>query len=390
MLRATDDCARPPSRAIARLSIALLWGLAVAASTLRGSAWAALAVPPVSGKQPVEVSPFDVSLVWGDDPDADGVFGVRPAAILKRPGAEPILRLVNAGIDSFFSKGGEWPIHAEDVEQILGRLRFSGKNVPGQRALDFTVRALRTTKDIDWVKLRDRFDPEVKQRHWKGETYVSVPQAWAALAGMVGVQLDTYLWARDARTLLLDRESHIKAQIDAKAAGTRPPIPVYAEGWDQVSRGLFAVAVDKRGRRLVPRTMTDAELKEAAVDPTGPECHAVHFYQKVSGLIVGFAGNDDFRLDLRASADTPEAAAEMAHDCKAFRAAAAQTNWTATTDIKEAAMGAFLRKVIERAAVRRDGTTVTVHAEVPSGFDAFITSYMKLCMGMNAPPGSPK
>ena len=388
MLRVKDDGSpRSASRTGRRLLIVLFFALTLVASAVRGPVREALAAAPAGPAKPAEeeVAPFDLSLLGQNgDPDVSGVFGIRPAALLKRPGMAPLLRLLNAQIDALTTglvEGGVG-IHAEDVEQIMGRVYFKGENKTGKRTLMFSLNVLRTTRDVDWAKLCDRYGSRLKLHHWKGQVYVSfaLPPMFRGLTGVLTGE--GCLWTPDARTLVFEEEKIIKAQIEAQAGRRKPTAPAYAAGWDRVSRGLFAVALDNRGRRLLKRTMTDAEMKEALADPKTPEYHLARFYQNVSGMVVGCAGGDDFRFDLRASADTPEAAAAMVRDCeallvearKAVRQAKAQT---AAPDQVEAAALRFARKVLKGVAVRRDGTAVTVHAGAASGLDALLAVYAK-------------
>src|SRR5580700_4688659 len=109
-------------------------------------------------------------------------------------------------------KVGALGIHIEDIDQVMGRVYFGGENKPGKRSVMTSLNMVRTNKDMDWAKLRDLCGPIMKQHHWKGETYVSFPMP-AILTGINGVKGDGFLWSRDARTLIFDSETAIKAQI---------------------------------------------------------------------------------------------------------------------------------------------------------------------------------
>jgi beta-lactamase regulating signal transducer with metallopeptidase domain len=383
MLRVTDDgVQRPASRTGRRLTLALVFALTLTASALRGPMREALAAPPAGKARPAAVAPFDLSLVGGtDDKEVAGVFGIRPAALLKRPGMKPMRRLLNDEIDTFTKplKLGGVGIHVEDVEQVMGRVYIKGENKTGKRSVMFGLNVLRTTRDMDWAKLRDQCGRKMKQHRWKGETYISFPMV-PFFRGITGRKGDGYFWAADARTLILDSEDVIKAQIEARAGGPKPAAPVYAAGWDRVSRGLLALALNNRGRRLVNRSVTAAEMKEALADPTKPEYHFARFFRKMSAVVVGLAGGDDFRFDLWASADAPGAAAAMARNCEdcvaAIRKAVGQEKTRAAASERGGAAALdFVRRVLDCAAVRRDGAVVTVHADVASGFNALLSAY---------------
>src|SRR5262249_49791935 len=154
---------------------------------------------------------------------------------------------------------------------------------------------------------------------------------------------------------------------------TKRAVPDYAAGWELVSRDLFAIALDNRGGRLLNRTVTEAELKEALADPKTPEYHLAGFYKNAATVVAGCAGNDDFRFDLRASADPAEAAAQQARNSEGFLGAMKGiVREKPTTEAPTNAEGAgldFLCKVVEHASVRREGSVVAVHAEAASGFN---------------------
>jgi beta-lactamase regulating signal transducer with metallopeptidase domain len=384
MLRITDDgVQRPASRTGRRLTLALVFALTLTASALRGPAREALAASSAGTPRPAAVAPFNLSLVGGtDDKDIAGVFGIRPAALLKRPSMKPLRRLLNAEIDTLTAalKPGGVGIHVEDVEQVMGRVYIRGENKTGQRSVMGSLNVLRTTRDMDWAKLRDQCGRKMKQHRWKGETYVSFSLP-PFLQGITGVKDSGYLWAADARTLVFDSEKVIKALIAARAGGPKPAAPAYAAGWDRMSRGLFALALDNRGRRLVDRSMTAAEMKEALADPTKPEYHFTQFCRKVSTVVLGVAGGDDFQFDLRASADTPAAARTMARTCEAWlvatkKAVDKQTAQAEASSLADTAALDFVRKALDRTAVRRHETVVTVHADVASGFNALLSAYI--------------
>jgi beta-lactamase regulating signal transducer with metallopeptidase domain len=378
MLRVMDDGQkRRVNRIGRRLTIALVLALTLTVSALRGPVRQTGAAAPAPNVKPATVAPFDLSLLVQSASQADGVFGVRPSALLNRPGTEHLRQKMNAWIGLVtgnLGTDGE-RIQIEDVEQVMGRVYFKGENKTGKRLLMLSLNVLRTAKDVDWPKLRDQCALKIQEHHWKGETYVSVAMT-PLLSELIGGKDPAHLWAPDARTLVLDNESTIKALIEAKAGGTKPATPPFAAGWDAVSRGLFAFAIDNRGRRLLERTMTKAELKEALADPKKVDHHLTRFYQKASTLVAGFAGGDDFRFDLCATADTPARAARLASDCEGVLATAKIAAASNSEDADEVALG-FLRKALDRTSVHCDGKMVSVHADVPSGLDALLLHGLK-------------
>jgi beta-lactamase regulating signal transducer with metallopeptidase domain len=384
MLHIKDDhAARTAAHRGWRLAVGALLVVALIASALRGPVREVLAGATQAPKTTEEIAPFDLALLGRlDDKKVDGVFGVRPAALLKRPGTEPTLKLINSAIDQMtdsFKKGGVG-IHVEDVDQVMGHVFIGGENKPGKRTLMMSLNVLKTVHDMDWVKLRDLCGPKMKQHQYKGETYVSFPMP-DFLCGFSDQRGDAYLWAADARTLIFDSDIAIKEQIDAKVSGTRRANPAYAAGWQSVSRGLFAIAINNQGQRLVERSITDEEKKEFLADEKSAEYHGYRFFQTTSHLVAGFSGADDFRIDIRATADSPDAGTELARHVEGLLVAAKQSGHELVKeagDDAEATFVRFLCGLADRVTVRRDGATVSVHGEAASGFNAVISSYTQI------------
>ena len=132
-----------------------------------------------------------------EDKDVDGIFGIRPAAILKRPATESMLPTINAQINAFIPeiKMDALGIRVEDIEQVMGRVYFRGENQPGKRSLMTTLTVLRMNRDMDWDKLRDQCGPKMKQHQYKGQTYVSLSMP-PNLKVLMGLE-KAFLWAAD-------------------------------------------------------------------------------------------------------------------------------------------------------------------------------------------------
>jgi beta-lactamase regulating signal transducer with metallopeptidase domain len=389
--RSTNQPILRPSR---RLTVGAICGLALFVSALRAPVQRTLAetTPKAAAAAQAQVMPFDLSLLSVEqDKEAIGTYGIRPAALFNRPGTEPWRRDLDGFIDQFGKPLalGRFGIHVEDVEQVMGRIYVRGENKPGKRALMFSINAFRTTRDMDWVKLRDQSGTKLKQHQWNGETYVSfaLPPVFVQFAG--GGKSDGYFWAPDARTVIFDTEDNIKRLIEAKLDMLAPVTPSYAAGWDRLSRGLLVVALDKNTpQALKVALLTRTEIKEGLKETeAGSAEHdllfeALHFCKSASQVVFGCAGGDDFKVDLWASADTPDQAGKITRSCETALVAArkvvieekAEDSQAKTADT---ALLHFIEQLLSRAAVRRDGNVVTVHADVPSGFNALLSLYAK-------------
>jgi hypothetical protein len=286
-----------------------------------------------------------------------------------------LAKLANKHIDALTAelKDGGLGIHIEDIEQVMGRVTFGGEKKPGKRTLMSSLNVLRTTRDIDWVKLRDQCGDKFKQHTYKGETYVSL-HAPGFLQLVAGPKGECYLWAADARTLVCDSDKAIMARIDAKVSGNKPEPPA---GWDAMSRGLLAIALNNHGNRLMKRCLTDEEMKLMGSTDMRV-AHAMSLWRDASELVAGCAGDDDFRVDFRLSAEDADAAARVAEHCTALVAAAkAEKKAVGALASEEDSVEVLLMTCAAGATVRRSGTTVTVHGEVASGLNALLAAYAK-------------
>jgi hypothetical protein len=156
-------------------------------------------------------------------------------------------------------------------------------------------------------------------------------------------------------------------------------VPAYAEGWDKVNRGLFAIALNNRNARLLKRCITEAELKKAHAEPAEPEAQAIRIFADTEHFVAGLAGDDDFRFDLHAWAANADKATRLADSwtavVKTIKGLCDANKAEDPTADAEVAVLALVGA--SRPTVRLHGTAVTVHAEAASGFNAMLSAYMK-------------
>src|SRR5262249_56440819 len=95
----------------------------------------------------------------------------------RRPATERLRRLTSDQTDTLTAllQPGTERLHAEDIEQLMGRVTLFGENQPGKRSFAMGLNVLRTTRDVDWVKLRDWCGPKMKQHHWRGGAHLDLP-----------------------------------------------------------------------------------------------------------------------------------------------------------------------------------------------------------------------
>ena len=267
MLRVKDDNRTKRTATLWRcLPFVGIVGLGLALSLVRAPVGHALAEPNAvsAAARNVQDTAFDLSLLprHSDHPE-DGVYGFRPSALLKRPELKPLVAILNHELVSLGKQltPGGIDFSIEDIDQIMGCLYFQGENQPKKRALLSSLSVVRTCRDMDWNKLRDQCGVYLKKHQWKGETYVSLnpakdgPLDYKLVAGLMGAVTNGKepfcLWGADSRTLIMEGESGIKAAIEAKLTHTKQIARHgYAAGWDLVSHGFLAVALDNHDQRL--------------------------------------------------------------------------------------------------------------------------------------------
>jgi hypothetical protein len=371
------DAFRPGFKTGRWLTVGLALSLTLGVSALRGSApKAPTATPGDSVQQKVaSVRPFDLSLL---PPCAEGevdvIYALRPSAILNRPGMALVRKYFNAQVDDLarpLTREG-FSIHCEDVEQVLGRVQFGGENKPGGRAVFLTVKVVRTTRDIDWAKLREQVLPDSKLHQWKGETYVRIPMPPGFIA-LVGVK-EACFWAPDARTLVFDREDAIKALIEARTGGKPITPPAYAPSWGQVSKGLLAMGLDIRGQRLLNRILTEEERK-ALANPKAPEHEFLRLAENASHVVMGFAGQDDLQWDLWVSADTLAQAEAVTRACEGIVAAARKE---LAGSHGEGDFTWWVNEMLKQVTIRRQAQVAILHAEIANGLSALLAEFADL------------
>jgi beta-lactamase regulating signal transducer with metallopeptidase domain len=371
MLRVEKRAESKPGRG-RWLAVGLCLCLTLAVSALRAGV-EEKASEAAAAAQSQPVVPFDVSLVLaGADKDTAGIYAIRPAALFSRASLAPLRQSLNAQHAAFSERLhlGKSIFQIEDIDQVIGRISFQGeKNKPGKRNVVCSFNMVRMTRDIDWARLREQYHAKTREHHWKGETYVriSLPPVIQALLGPASA--DVYFWAVDARTLLCDTERNIKALIEAKSSGRKSAPPAFAAGWSRMNKGLLTLALDCRGERLLAWLR---EEDEPGATPDPKDQYLEDFCKNASHVVVGFAGADDLQGDLWACAASPARAEAMARSCRELKAALGKEFLESKIPPSDP-----LQVMLRRSTVQRDGSIVTVHTSLPSGFNELLAAWAR-------------
>jgi beta-lactamase regulating signal transducer with metallopeptidase domain len=247
MLRVTDDGRTLSKGARAGLA-AVLIGAALAASAVRGTAQAPAKIEAASAELP----PIDLCYV---PEKSDGVFVVRPAALLARPEMKPVLENWNRTVaESLRAVGITLPIDLAEIELVLGPFElkiFTDEEVrkngnPERHAIVTSVATIRMTRDYDWPAVFKSLAPVVQLTELKPGTFECRCPAFAPHPLTVHTP--------DRRTLFLGLApgQALPQKIDNSAR--------WGQAGKRVERAGFAIVMDNRTGRW-----TDALSKDNAV-----------------------------------------------------------------------------------------------------------------------------
>jgi beta-lactamase regulating signal transducer with metallopeptidase domain len=233
MLRNMEE-ARPLSRALRGLTLAVLIVSTLTVAALRGPAREPTPAPPAAQNEP-----FDLSYISGD---THAIACVRPAALLAQPGMGDYAKLMRAElVKALTAKGHQMPdgLTLSDIDQIVAdvQLQVALSGQKGQRSLSMGSGhfMIRMKNDVDWLKTLKALFGDVEIKTQDAHTIYRVKAAgfWPG---------PIPLFAIDARTLVMVREEKDTFVIPAKSAKT------FADRlgptWKQVERSAFAMAYD--------------------------------------------------------------------------------------------------------------------------------------------------
>ena len=276
MLRNAKE-ARPVSRTVRGLALALLVCSAVIISAVRGPAQTPKpAAKPANVENQLE--PFDLSYFSRENaPHLHALIAVRPSALLALPGMEDFRKQNDLGLAELAKmQGGSLPegFSLTDIDQIIAEVRFESKGTgePGSRSIMIGSDCfmLRMKKEMDWGKFLKTVFVNVESKSAEAGMFYTIKIA--ALPGPMT------LYAPDNRTL-----------VPAKEKDGKPVAPVAKEkatpwdfgpGWKQVVRAHFAYFYDNRdhwwSKKLTPE-LTAAEPAARLVSAAESACAGAWF-----------------------------------------------------------------------------------------------------------------
>lgn len=256
MLRTKKGCSESPlSGGLKVLSVSALTLGLLAATALRGPAQAQTPTPESAAPSVNLPSPTHVDLNYLP-PSARGVYSIRPAALMARPGMKPYAVLVDVALDQFFrqaSSGTPSPLHTSEIERIVGTVTVQSTNSrpDNQSSLMLSLQVIRTVAPIDWKKRLSTLFPKAREVPCKGGVYYTVALSdtpWVtAFASPQEANRPLACYFPDDRTLVLDSEERIRSRLAGEAV--EGPTGPWVDDWKQAAESLIAVAHDARDKK---------------------------------------------------------------------------------------------------------------------------------------------
>jgi beta-lactamase regulating signal transducer with metallopeptidase domain len=240
MLRNTEE-ARPQSRTVRGLALAILAGSALFASAMRLPAGMPDAESTESAAAASDVEPFDLSYLSANPEAVHAVVCLRPSVLLAQPGMAEYAKQQHKTIEAMLrSMGRSLPdgISVADIDQIVLDATFSvnTKAPPPNRSVMCGSGHLmiRMHKDVDWRKLLSSLFGKVKT------TKQDVYTIYSVKAPALGPQ-ELSVCAMDSRTLIAVQEKDGKFLVPVKGAKSNI---VLGSSWSKVERSPIAICFD--------------------------------------------------------------------------------------------------------------------------------------------------
>jgi beta-lactamase regulating signal transducer with metallopeptidase domain len=296
-------------------------------------------------------------------PDAMGAWGIRPAALFRRPEMKEytakLNKLVTLASKSYLKLPEDMILPVEDFEQITGFvvLRTDKTKKVGQTAMLTSVSMMRSVRDFDWAKQFKTIMPKAEEVRYEGKVYYKVPRGDVAqvLGGVFGAEF--FYYVPDSRTIVINSEENIRRLIhDGKPV--KLPFP-WAEDWKRVEHNLAAYALSNRDLTwLEARTPTEDEEMTSLLKNSESLVVAVDYQSSLNLQAVARAANEE---TAQKTAEAVHRLIENAHKSKKTDAEIQPPQG------REKAIYDFEMEILDKSTVRREGNVVRWHVETSKG-----------------------
>jgi len=298
-------------------------------------------------------------------PDAMGAWGIRPAALFRRPEmkeyAAKLNKLVTHASKTYLKLPEDMILPVEDFEQITGFviLHTDKSKKVNQTTMQSSLSMMRSVRDFDWAKQFKTIFPKAEEVKYEGKAYYKVPGGDVAvlLGGVFGGEF--FYYVPDSRTIVINSEDNIKRFIhDGTAAQSKFP---WAEDWKRVEHSLAAYAYSNRDLTwLKDRTLTEDDV-----------AGVTELLENSESLVVGVDYQNSLNLQAFARAANEEKAQKSA---EAFHGLLENAIKTLKKDAekqppqgREKAVYNLEIEILDKSTVQREGKVVRWHVETGKG-----------------------
>jgi beta-lactamase regulating signal transducer with metallopeptidase domain len=352
--------------AIRVVTLAILIAVGMAAAAFRGSTptRAAETPPNTASTSPTDARGFDLAYL---PPNPAGVLAIRPAALARVPGLKSHFDSLSVALAQKVPGLPKF----ESIEQAS--IEFSvrpidrSKKQPGRLVeSDWMIRSV---EDFDWktlVKKLVKLDPnlqELVEIRLRDQVYYTAKR----------FQFVHSFYFPDARTVVFSYyEEHVRRLIQNRSS-ERPEF-LRGNDWQQVERGLIAIAIDNSQHRW----KLDASTDDPADFPVALLLH------KASRWVAGVDAAEGMKLRAIATCvDGPqgETLARLVQDRLALARAALSGPANAGSPEKNREVEALVRtakELLQACRVHREGAAVDLSAERKVEPDALAAIFREL------------
>lgn len=361
MLRCENTCNRRPWSVTKKIIAAsMLLSVATGVASLRSPALAEEPKPKTSELITIvpsvmepKTEAFDLSYI---PESAQGFAAIRPAALLRRTGMSRFGWMLNAGCADVLApiakaagvklaEPNKGPLRVEMIEQASCSIEVQTLDVkkgPKHRLITHMLMA-RTTEPFDWLKLAREWKLEPTEARLGDKTYYKIQAKWVTILGPgTGA-----FFCPDDRTVVFDDEQIILKILGRDKTFSSPYIK--DNGWEQVSRGLFAVALDNRNGKW-----TDS------LD----QVHNMHLLRDANFWCGGVADSDEIVLQAIATCKHGAGAGATAGAVSALIEIERKDELKVPDGPKSDLAFKLFTGLLKNVKVEHIGKTVTVHSSV--------------------------
>jgi beta-lactamase regulating signal transducer with metallopeptidase domain len=309
-------------------------------------------------------TPFDLRYA---PVDAKGFFAFRPAAFFCRPELKPLADIYNTGLAMALpgvglpAGLGQIGLRVENVAEFSGGIyhRHDDTQPPGAKnSIVMNLHLIRLKEPFDWKGKLKEAVPGLEEAKHGGVAY------WRFPKDAPGVfRRGVACLIPDDRTLVLDTEENLKKVIER---GDKAPDSLWLEGWKNVDRCLFALALQ-----------TDWVAKETK--GTLPEDPPFQVVKHTQHLAVGVKGPANLAIHGHAVCELEENAVAAVKQLNEALADALKEvrEKPVGPNVPEAIARGVMLALLEAGQVKRTGRHITFRSETDVDAAAAIAAALK-------------